>query len=168
VRAEASEVSARESRERREPWPWAIAGCLLAMAVVLACFLWAAVSHPDPVLVKDTYAAGQRYNEELRAADRAAALGLRLDVHAAPTPLGARVAMRLVDAQGRVLGSDHASLRRERPAEGGFDQTVALATDGDGFAADVPLPLPGRWWLEARVEHEGAALVRRIPIEMPR
>jgi len=168
VPAEAAEVSARESRKRHEPWPWAIAGSLLAMAVVLACFLWTAVSHPDPVLVDDTYAAGQRYNEELRAADRATALGWHLDVRAARTPLGARIAMHLVDAEGRALGADHASLRRERPAQGGFDQTFALKSEGDGFAADVPLPLPGRWWLEARVEHNGAALVRRIALEMPR
>jgi nitrogen fixation protein FixH len=168
VPTKAAEVSARESRLRYEPWPLAIAGSLLAMAVVLALFLWTAISHPDPVLVNDTYAAGQRYNEELQATDRAVALGWQLDVRAAPTPLGARVAMRLVDAQGRALSADHASLRRERPAQGGFDQTVALKSEADGVTAEVPLPLPGRWWLEARIEHEGAALVRRIAIEMPR
>ncbi len=164
---EAAKASGRESR-RQEPWPWAIAGCLLAMGVILACFLWTAVSHPDPVLVEDTYAAGQRYNEELRAEDRAAALGWRLDVATAPTSLGARIGMRLVDAEGHALGADRASLRRERPAEGGFDQAIALKPEGDGFAADVPLPLPGRWWLEARVEHGGAALVRRVAVEKPR
>jgi nitrogen fixation protein FixH len=80
----------------------------------------------------------------------------------------ARVAMRLVDAQGHALRADHASLRRERPAQGGFDQTVALKSGADGFTAEVPLPLPGHWWLEARIEHEGSALVRRIAVEMPR
>ncbi|HBZ72011.1 MAG TPA: hypothetical protein DEP35_20695, partial [Deltaproteobacteria bacterium] len=157
-----------ESRGRREPWPWAIAGCLLAMAVVLAGFLWTAVSHPDPLLVDDTYAAGHRYNEELRAENRAAALGWHLDLRTVPTTLGARVAMRLLDADGRALAADRASLRRERPAQGGLDETVALSSDGAGFAADVPLPRPGRWWLEARIEHEGAAVLRRIAIEMPR
>jgi len=168
VPAKAAELSARESRWRYEPWPWAIAGSLLAMAVVLACFLWTAISHPDPILVDDTYTAGQRYNEELKAVDRAVALGWQLDVRTAPTPLGARVAMRLVDAQGHALRADQASLRRERPAQGGFDQTVALKSGADGFTAEVPLPLPGHWWLEARIEHEGSALVRRIAVEMPR
>lgn len=138
------------------------------MAVVLAWFLWTALSHPDPVLVDDTYAAGQRYNDELRAADRAIARGWQLDLRATPTPLGARVVMRLVDTEGRAVGADRASLRRERPAQGGFDGAVALQSEGAGFAADVPLPLPGRWWLEARVEYNGAALVRRIPFEMSR
>ena len=73
--AEVVEGSTRAQRARREPWPWAIAGALLAMAVVLACFLWTALSHPDPVVVDDTYAAGQRYSDELRAADRAIARG---------------------------------------------------------------------------------------------
>jgi len=166
----ALEIPNELARERRgrEPWPWLIAGCLLAMGVVLAAFLWVAISHPDPVLVGDTYSAGQRYNEELRAANRAAAFGWSLDVRAVPTPLGAHVVVRLVDIEGRALAVDRATLRRERPAEGGFDQAVALVSDGTSFAADVPLPLPGRWWLEARVEHEGAALVQRIAFEMPR
>jgi nitrogen fixation protein FixH len=150
---------------RREPWPLALAGLLLAMAVVLAAFLAAAITHPDAVLVDDAYAASERYDAALRSAERSSALGLRLELAAELAPGGARVALRLFDADGRALAADRVRLRRERPAQGGYDADIAVHSDGRGWTAQVALPLPGRWTLEGRAERGGETVVRRVSFE---
>jgi hypothetical protein len=33
---------------RREPWPWILAGLLLAMVASSLAFWWIAATHPDP------------------------------------------------------------------------------------------------------------------------
>lgn len=153
---------------RWEPWPFAIAGALLAMAGVLACFLGVAISHPDPVLVKDAYAASGRYDAALRAAQRASALGLRLELAAEPAPGGARVAARLLDADGQPLAAERVSLQRERPAQGGFDAAFEATPGVDGWTAFVALPLAGRWIVEARAERGGETVVQRLDVEAAR
>jgi len=142
-----------------------LAGLLLGMALVLAAFLGAALSHPDPVIVVDAYAASQRYDAALRAADRASQLGLRLDMVAEPAPGGTQVALRLVGADGRALAADHVLVRRERPAQGGFDAAVEVTPSADGWTAFVALPLSGRWIVEARAERGGESVSRRIAVE---
>ncbi|HEY8156239.1 MAG TPA: FixH family protein [Myxococcota bacterium] len=149
----------------REPWPLAIVGLLLVMAAVLAGFLSAALLHPDPVIVSDSYAASQRYDSALRAADRASQLGLRVTLTAQPAPGGTRVAVRLLGADGRALPADRVLVHRERPTQGGFDASVEATPDSDGWTAFVALPLPGSWILEARVERGGELVSRRIAVE---
>jgi nitrogen fixation protein FixH len=138
------------------------------MAAVLAAFLSAALTHPDPVLVNDAYAASERYDAALRAADRASALGLHLELTSEAAPGGARVATRLLDADGRPLAADRMTLRRERATQGGFDSEVETTRSGDGWAAFVALPLAGRWIVEARAERGGETIVRRIDVEAGR
>ncbi len=159
---------AHRHAQRREPWPLAIGGVLLGMAGVLAVFFGVAVSHPDPVLVADAYAASGRYDAALRAAGRATALGLRLDLTLAPAPGGTRVALRLLDREGEALTADRAWVHRERPTQGGLDATVEAIADGAGWSAFVPLPLAGRWLLEARVERGGETIVSQIGVESGR
>jgi len=159
------EAPIAERARGREPWPLAIVGLLLAMAAVLAAFLFAALSHPDPVLVNDAYAASERYDAALRAADRASALGLHLDLTSEAAPGGARVAARLLGADGRPLTADRMRVRRERATQGGFDSEVETTPLGDGWTAFVALPLSGRWVVEARAERGGETVVRRIDVE---
>jgi nitrogen fixation protein FixH len=142
-----------------------LAGLLLGMALVLAAFLGAAVSHPDPVIVRDAYAASQRYDAALRAADRASQLGLRLELAAEPAPGGTQVALRLIGADARVLEADRVLVHRERPAQGGFDAAVEATPTADGWTAFVALPLPGRWIVEARAERGEESVSRRIAVE---
>jgi hypothetical protein len=40
-------------KKRFEPWPIALAGALLFMIGVSLAFFWVALTHPDPVLVRD-------------------------------------------------------------------------------------------------------------------
>jgi nitrogen fixation protein FixH len=155
----------RAQAHRREPWPLALAGLLLGMALVLAAFLAAALAHPDPVIVADAYGASQRYDAALRAADRAARLGLRLELAAEPAPGGARVALRLAGVDGRAMDADRVLVHREWPAQGGYDAVVEASPVADGWTAFVALPLSGRWILEARAEHAGELVTRRIAVE---
>lgn len=149
---------------RREPWPLALAGLLLAMACVLAAFLGVAVSHPDPLLVADAYAASGRYDAALRASQRAAQLGLALELTSEPAPGGVRLAARLRGADGRALAAERVRVQRERPTQGGFDAAIEATPLGDGWTAFVPLPLAGRWVLEARAERGGEIAVQRIDV----
>ena len=158
----------RAPSRRREPWPFAIAGLLLAMAGVLAAFLYLAVSNPDPVLVSDAYSASGRYDAALRAAERASALGMRLELTSEPAPGGARVTARLLGADGGLLAADRVLVHRERPTQGGFDADVEATAQGDGWTAFVALPLAGRWIVEARAERGGEAVVGRVGIEAAR
>jgi len=167
VSTEVAATAAARAR-RWEPWPLAIAGLLLGMAGVLAGFLGAAVSHPDPVLVADAYAASGRYDVALRAAQRASALGLRLDLIAEQAPGGSRVTARLLGADGRALPADRVLVHRERPTQGGYDAAIEATPNADGWTAFVALPLAGRWIVEARAERGGEAIVRRIDIEAGR
>jgi nitrogen fixation protein FixH len=150
---------------RREPWPFAVAGLLLAMAAVLGAFLAVALAHPDPVLVSDAYAASERYDAALRASQRAAALGLALELTAEPAPGGVRLSARLRGANGDVLAAERVLVQRERPNQGGFDIAIEAAPQADGWTAFVPLPLAGSWIIEARAERGGETAVRRIPVE---
>jgi nitrogen fixation protein FixH len=152
-------------KRRREPWPFAIAGLLLAMAGVLGAFLEVAISHPDPVLVSDAYAASGRYDAALRASQRASALGLALELTTEPAPGGVRVSARLRGANGDVLAAERVLALRERPNQGGFDTAIEATRVGDGWTAFVPLPLAGRWIVEARAERGGETAVRRLPVE---
>jgi nitrogen fixation protein FixH len=138
------------------------------MAGVLASFLGVAISHPDPLLVKDAYAASGRYDGALRAAQRAAALGLHLELTAQPAPGGARVAARLLDADGQALAAERVSLQRERAAQGGYDAVFEATPGADGWTAFVALPLAGRWIVEARAEHAGETVVQRLAVEAAR
>jgi nitrogen fixation protein FixH len=158
-------TDADERGRRREPWPLAIAGGLLAMAAVLGAFLYAALSHPDPVLVHDAFAASGRYDAALRAEARAQARGLRLELGAQPAPGGTRITVRLVGADGRARPADRVRVRRERPTQGGFDTDLAATPSGDGWEAFVALPLAGRWVIEARAERGDGAIERRIEVE---
>jgi nitrogen fixation protein FixH len=136
------------------------------MALVLAAFLAAAVANPDPVLVEDAYAAGERYDAALRAAARASALGLRLELGAEPAPGGVRVALRLLDAEGREVRAERMRVRRERPTQGGLD--AELAAEPGAAPIWLPLPLPGRWIVEGVAERAGETIVARRSIEIPR
>jgi nitrogen fixation protein FixH len=120
------------------------------------------------VLVRDAYAASGRYDTALRAAQRAAALGLRLALTAEPAPGGARVTARLLGADGHALPADRVLVQLERPTQGGFDAAVEATPAGDGWTAFVALPLAGGWIVEARAERGDEAVVRRIEIEAGR
>jgi nitrogen fixation protein FixH len=155
----------RRTRARIEPWPLAVAGMLVAMAAVLGLFLQVAIAHRDAAVVEDAYAAGLRLSSEIDAARRARERGVDLALVAAREGGGVRVRVSVTSRDGAAV-AESVSVRRERAAEGGLDETFALARDGgDGFVGFVPLPRPGRWELEARAQLADTSVARRFGVE---
>ncbi len=138
-----------DAERRIEPWPLAVGG-LLAMMIGACLLFWnIAATNPDPEVVDDAYLAGLRLNQELRARQRAADLGYELSLGTRAEDGGVRVEVAVRDAGGGRPAVDSVVVRRERPAEGGFDADFALEPEGEAFAGWVPLPRPGRWRLIA-------------------
>ena len=67
-----------------------------------------------------------------------------------------RVAAR--GREGARIVPDRVEVLRERPAEGGLDQTFELEATSDGHAGRIPLPRPGRWNLVVTATVDGAAV----------
>jgi nitrogen fixation protein FixH len=137
-----------DARERRfEPWPLALAAALLCMIASSLAFYAIARLHPDALVVQDAYEAGLRYNA-LQAQRRAAEQrGLDIRLEAELVAGSARLRARVVDEQGGPVSARTIVVRRERPAEGGYDAEFALVRDESGFVGEVPLPRSGRWRL---------------------
>ena len=156
------------SRARRKPelWPLALMALLAAMMGTGVAFYQIAQHHPDPVIA-DSYQTGLHYSEGVRAAARARALGWELDVRTEVQADGAHAIATLRDAAGVALRAERVTLRRERPAEGGYDEEFPLARSGEGFAGEVALPRRGRWQLVAQAERDGERIERRVAVWLP-
>jgi nitrogen fixation protein FixH len=154
---------------RIEPWPFAIAALLAAMIGTSVGFYRIAAANPDGLVSPDAFQAGIAYADGLRDAQAAHARGWTLDVATEAAPGGVLVTARLRDDAGATLAIDRASLRRERPAEHGFDAPFPLRADAasGALAADVALPRPGRWRLALAVERDGLRVERRIDVSAP-
>lgn len=156
------------ARARRvEPWPVALAGALAFMIATSLSFLFVSLRHPDPVVAADTYAAEPLLAHDLRARERAVALGFALEVATRAVAGGVEVDAALLDATGGAVVADRVLARRERPAEGGLDAEVALVRAGDRYRGVVPLPRSGRWRLSVRAEREGVVVERSLALRGP-
>ncbi len=153
---------------RRVPelWPLALMALLAAMMGIGVAFYQIAQRFPDPVIA-DAYQTGLHYGEGVRAADRVRALGWQLDVRTEIEADGARAVATLRDATGATLRADRMTLRRERPAEGGFDEELAMARSGELYTGQVSLPRRGRWQLVALAERDGERIERRVAVWLP-
>ncbi len=162
-------MKATRRRARIEPWPWVLASLLFAMVAGSLAFYEVARANPDPLVVDDAYAASLHYSERVRAERRAEALGWEVSLQATPEPGGVQVAVVLRDATGRPLDTSRASIRRERPTEGGLDAEFALRPAGapGRLQARVPLPRHGRWRLVAHLERGGETVERAFALELP-
>ncbi len=155
-------------RRRIEPWPFYLAGMLLAMIAGSLTFLAIARAHPDPLVVDDPYLAGLRFNEERAAQQRAEALGVSLELTTRADAEGVEVRALLRDPSGALRPPQHLVLRRERPAEGGLDADFLLeraaGAEAGAYRGHVPLPRPGRWRLVARAELGDEVLERSLKL----
>lgn len=147
--------------------PFVLAAILAAMASVLFGVYWLATSHPVELVAEDPYEAGLRYNERIAARQRADALGLDLALETTRTASGARVRITVSSSRGLLPSDLRVAVRRERPTASGYDEESWLAADGDAFAGDIALPLPGRWHLVAIVASGDARVERRFTLEAP-
>ena len=154
-------MKAEARRRRPEPWPVVLAALLLFMMGASIGFLRVATRHPDPVVGQDS---SRELPEPVRAARRAHALGWEITLATTPRAGGADVRVALADRAGAPLAADRVTLRRERPAEGGFDAELPLAGVGAQWKGEVPLPRPGRWHLVVRAERGDEAAERRFSL----
>ncbi len=152
------------SRAAIEPWPIAITALLAAMIGMSLAFYRIAARNPDPTVTGDSFLAGARFAEEARAEAKGRAQGWTLDVTTAPTAAGVAVGARLLGADGRPIAAEHLSVRRERPAEGGYDADFPIAGDRP---VEIALPRAGRWALTVRAESGEAVVQNQIPAWMP-
>ena len=148
-------------------WPIALAALLLAMIGTSLGFYRVASRNADALVVDDASAAERRESDRLRAERRAESLGWQIGLALELRAGGAHVIAELRDADGRPLEADRVSLLRERPAEGGLDQTLVLERIGDSYAGDVPLPRAGRWHLVVRAERSGERAERSFAVWAP-
>ena len=153
-------------RRLPELWPLGLMALLAAMMGVGVAFYQISKRFPDAV-IGDAYQTGLHYSEGIRAADRARALGWQLDVRTEVQADGARAVATLRDASGAPLRAERVTLRRERPAEGGLDEELAMVSSGEDYTGAVALPRRGRWQLVALAEREGERIERRVPVWMP-
>jgi nitrogen fixation protein FixH len=154
------------ARRTPEPWPLVLMALLAAMIGTGVAFYQIAAHHPDAVIA-DAYQTGLHYSEGIRAAERARALGWQLDVRTEVQADGARAVATLRDAAGAPLTAERVTLRRERPAEGGYDEEFVMARSGESYTKDVSLPRRGRWQLVALAEREGERIERRVAVWLP-
>ena len=157
-------MSKASRRVAVEPWPFALAALLAAMIGTSVGFYGIAARNPDPTVAGDSFQASARFADEARAEARASAQGWTLDVTTAANATGVAVGARLLGADGQPLVADRLSVRRERPAEGGFDADFAIAGDEP---IEVALPRTGRWSLTVRAERGDAVVQRQIATWMP-
>ena len=156
------------NRPRKTPelWPLALMAMLAAMMGTGTAFYRVAERNPDAVIA-DAYQASLHYGDVVRAAERARALGWQLELNTELRADGARAAVTLRDATGASLDAERVTLRRERPAEGGYDEEFALAREGESWAGQIALPRRGRWHLVARAERDGERIERRVELRLP-
>ena len=149
-------------------WPTILIGLLGSMIAGSLGFYAIALRYPDAQVVPDAYAAGLAWNEQREIAERAAARGLVIEIEPSLRDDSALVQVSLHASEGaQVPRAERVRVRRERPTQGGFDQEFELERHGDTFAGEIPLPLPGRWHLVARVWSDGEEMRQRTRLWRP-
>ena len=113
---------------------------------------------PDPLVVKDAFAAGLSINQQLRAEQRGKELGYQLAFSATPESGGVAVTISLTNREGLTLEADTFFVKRENPTIGGFDKHFEIEHSDQPLF--IPLPTQGRWYLTA-VARRGASQVTK-------
>lgn len=100
------------------------------------------------IVVEDSYASGQDFNEKVQLAREQDALGW----HSSLTYDAGIVRLAITDASGAPLGASDVSASFTRQIGDADDQTVALRRQPDGsFAAPARLA-PGNWRIVATAQ----------------
>lgn len=130
----------------RHRWPWFL---MLgpALVVVAGCFtMWLALRSQDPLVVDDYYKQGKAINQDLRRANTAAALGMKLALAYQP----AQGVLR-----GRIDGDAAARsgalrLRLIHSTQAEKDLSFLVQPDGRGeFSVALPMLEMARWQVVA-------------------
>jgi nitrogen fixation protein FixH len=135
---------------------------------VCLAFYTVASRNRDGLVVEDAYAAGLAYDAGREEHDRARRLGIDLALSVEPDAHAGvlvRVATRGRDAQ--PIEASQVTVRRERPAEGGYDADFPLDRDTGGWSGRIALPKPGRWRLVVAARVGDVTARETFAIEAP-
>ena len=153
--------------KRRDAWiPWTFVGAFLLVVAANAALIFYAFQSWTGLATDNPYERGLSYNREIAAARAQRDAGWRATLTYTESGEGRGViALDLADGAGRQILGAVVTARIRRPTEARRDFDVTLADRGAGrYAADLTLPLPGLWDVEAtaRVGGHDFRLDRRI------
>ncbi|MEO1291480.1 MAG: FixH family protein [Pseudomonadota bacterium] len=142
----------------------------MVLLIVLAFFgviiaanmtmLSAALSSFGGLVVKNSYVASQRFNEDV-AANRSSALA-QWQVEA--TPEAGSLVLRITDPNGIAIRGATLSGVFGRPTHERADQAVTFVERGDGLYQTVATPAPGAWRLVLSQDEDGTLRRRRFDL----
>jgi len=148
-----------------------LAGMLGFFGVVIAvnvAFTMAALESFPGEDVGRSYVQGLHYNATLAERQAQAALGWRASARLEPSAEGARVVVRLRDAQGTALEGAALVGTLQRPTDARLDRDLAFSALGGGvYAAPVGALHQGRWRLRAHAARAGDALDLEAQLTWP-
>lgn len=118
-------------------------GIIIGVNVTMAVF---AATSWTGLITKDSYLAGQSYNEEMEKARRQDALGLV----GALTLSASQVEFEFRDADGNPVIAESIEVSLGRPADNAEDHRVALAYEGAGVYRAADTLGAGQWQAELK------------------
>lgn len=124
---------------------------------------WFAVTTFSGVETKDAYVKGRNFNAEIAKAEEQRALGWVIAVEAESLSSDEIfLTLTIKSEQGEPLEAMDVKGSLVRPVHDGVDQELTFAALGDGrYTVVSPLPLQGKWQLQATVK-DTAGRERRI------
>ncbi|MBM3598688.1 MAG: FixH family protein [Alphaproteobacteria bacterium] len=133
------------------PWTF-VAGFLVVILANAALIYFALYSFPG-LATANSYERGLKHNQTIAAVRQQEKTGWRIEIdfHGIGSAAGA-LALTLTDTTGaRVAGADVVATLR-RPTDARADRKVVFVDAGNGeYRAELILPLPGQWDVEAMV-----------------
>jgi nitrogen fixation protein FixH len=111
-------------------WPIGIGVGLGAVAIANAIMISIALSHPSAPAAEDHWAESLAWDRELELRERSAALGW--SVASLTRVDDRRLAVELIDAEGRPLAGLEGSVTLERSDSAAHDRSFALREAGEG------------------------------------
>ncbi len=128
-------------------------GTIIAVNATMA---WFASASWSGLLVKNTYVASQKFDEEVALNEEMQARGWMSEL----TVEGGALTYRLADANGEPILVDDVTIVLHRPVGVRDDKLLTLTHRGDGrYAAQTTVEL-GQWVAKITVNKDGALLYR--------
>lgn len=143
---------ATDNAKRRDAWiPWTFVGGFLLVVAANAALIFYAFQSWTGLATDSPYERGLGHNREIAAVRAQRDVGWRVTLTYTDSGEGRGVlALDLADAMGHPIPDAAVTARIRRPTEARRDFDLTFADRGAGrYAADLTLPLPGLWDVEA-------------------
>jgi nitrogen fixation protein FixH len=109
---------------------------------VNAVFITKAIESNSGVVNDNPYGRGLGYNKVLEGHEKEVALGWS----GVATAQNGQLSYKLTDKQGKPVIGAKVTVSMLRPAQKGYDYSMALNDNGDGrYSAEMNAPLKGSW-----------------------